>query len=483
MWMIANQLISLEPELKIEDNAPAILNSARLVYATNCVHIYQENDYVVCNGEGNLILIHDMEIKRVFELVQGIFDTYEDWADQLDQYIRQKNYQEAIDEAYKIFKNPIILLDANNKVLGMTRQYGENAIDSEWAYLYRYGFSSLNAINLMRHTQINHKFLNHGQMNFQWKNNSFLQYPGISNCMYFNDICCGRINLLSKERPLNPGDAQLLQYVCNQFEPSLGHMVYENFASGSNSVFINIINGRPYEKEKLDIQLAYQNWKPEDTYHLTLISLTESPSQEIQPQMHTLFQLISTNIPHAVILRQPPYILILSAYHLLEQSQTRSFLLKMVDNNPVRIGFSLPLTGILNTSILYKQAEYAVTSGPLLDPGKSIYIFWRYAVDYMLLSDMLLEEKVYACVPSLVAMWKLKQEKGDVMFDTLACFLDCERSISQTSQIMFLHKNTASYRIKKAQDFLGWNLDDPDIRRYCMISIRILQLYEKMLPS
>ena len=131
MWMIANQLISLEPELRIADDAPAILNSARLAYATNCVHIYQENDCVVCNGEGNIIRIFDMEIKRVLELIQGIFDTYEDWSNALNQHIRQKDYQATIDEAYKIFKNPMILLDANNKVLGMTRQYGENEIDSE----------------------------------------------------------------------------------------------------------------------------------------------------------------------------------------------------------------------------------------------------------------------------------------------------------------------------------------------------------------
>lgn len=484
MWMIANQLISLEPELKIADDAPVILNSARLAYATNCVHIYQENGYVVCNGEGNIIKIFDMEIKRVLELIQGIFDTYEDWSNTLNQHIRQKEYQEAIDEAWKIFKNPMILLDANNKVLGMTRQYGEDAIDSEWAYLYRYGFSSLNAINHMRHTQTNYKFLNHGQMNFQWKNNNFLQYPGISYCMYFNDLCCGRINVLSKDRPLNPGDAQLLQYVCSQLEPSLGQVTFEDFIGNSGSVFINLLHNKPYEKEKLEVQLHYQNWKPEDTYHLALVHPTqEIEGKNIPAQMNTLFQLISMNIPQAVILRQPPYIIILTANHQLEQPQIKAFLEKMVENNPVHIGFSLALSGIFHLNILYKQAEYAISSGPLLDPGKSLYSFWNYAVDYMVLSDMPLEEKIYACLPQLVEMWKLKQEKGDVMFRTLECFLDCERSISLTSQLMFLHKNTASYRIKKAQEFLKWDLNDPEIRKYCMLSIRILNLYEKLVDT
>lgn len=42
MWMIANRLTYFDLELHIKEHAPAILNSARLAYATNCVHVYQE---------------------------------------------------------------------------------------------------------------------------------------------------------------------------------------------------------------------------------------------------------------------------------------------------------------------------------------------------------------------------------------------------------------------------------------------------------
>ena len=146
--------------------------------------------------------------------------------------------------------------------------------------------------------------------------------------------------------------------------------------------------------------------------------------------------------------------------------------------NPLR-GIVFPLKIHLDSGV---EAVAMAFSSPIKTriPNEFIYSFWNYAVDYMLLSDMPLEEKIYACVPQLVDMWRLKRTKGDVMFQTLECFLDCERSISLTSQLMFLHKNTASYRIKKAQEFLGWDLNNPNIRKYCMISIRILNLYEKL---
>ena len=64
MWNIANRLSSFDLELEIDEKAPAILNSARLAYATNCVHVYPEKDYIVCNGEGNIIKIRNMTILK-----------------------------------------------------------------------------------------------------------------------------------------------------------------------------------------------------------------------------------------------------------------------------------------------------------------------------------------------------------------------------------------------------------------------------------
>ena len=62
---------------------------------------------------------------------------------------------------------------------------------------------------------------------------------------------------------------------------------------------------------------------------------------------------------------------------------------------------------------------------------------------------------------------------------TLVQYLDHERSIARTSQAMFLHKNTGAYRIKKLEGLLGDHLDDPKVRRYCQISLMVLELFER----
>ena len=113
-----------------------------LAYATNCVHVSGIELYTV-TGKVTALLFMIWEITRVFELIQSVFDAHEDWISKIKEYVGQQDYQAAMDQAYKMLKNPMVLFDANNKVLGRTSAYGEHELDSEWAYLCQYGYSSV----------------------------------------------------------------------------------------------------------------------------------------------------------------------------------------------------------------------------------------------------------------------------------------------------------------------------------------------------
>ena len=122
MWMIANRLSSLDMELDIKNDAPVILKSARRVYATNCVHVYQENNDVVCNGEGNTIRFQNMDLTQGFEIIASVFDYFQDWMDDMIRLTRERDYQGVIDLAWQVFQITIVMLDGNNRVLGISRQ-------------------------------------------------------------------------------------------------------------------------------------------------------------------------------------------------------------------------------------------------------------------------------------------------------------------------------------------------------------------------
>ncbi len=477
MWMIANRLSSLDLELEIDENAPATLNSARRAYATNCVHVYQSGDCVVCNGEGNIIRIRNITETQAFEIIQSVFDYYQDWLDRIVAFIRAKDYQALVDLAWQVFQNPLILLDGNNKLLGISKKYAPAEMDQEWNYLCNYGYSSLNSVQKMRYDYKSIDFMHPGLQIYQFSGSQQMKFDGVSYCMYCNEIICGRINLLAKDRPLNAGDYQLLQVIAGILEPMLGQSYYERFLHNSN-VFYNVLFSKPYDEASLEMQLNYQQWSKTDTYQLALLHLPEESGLPGHSAMNIMLHTLSQQLPYCVTLRKKPYILILSNQEFAKDPGFLQFQQAIADNNPVEIGFSLPCRGIAGTNYLFGQARAAINYGKIFSPTSRIHRFFDYAIEYMLTSSSF-ADCLHACCPSVRELWEMKKENNQEMFDTLKSYLDNERSVTKTSAALFTHRNTILYRIKKIQELLEEDLDSPYVRGYIRLSIRILELYEK----
>lgn len=478
--MIANQISELDLKLEIREEAPVVLNSARLAYATNCVHIFEENDYVVCDGEGDRILVYDMDITRVFELVQAIFDAHEDWRSKIKAAVENQNYQAAMDEAYKMFKNPMVLFDANNKVLGRTSVYGEHSLDSEWAYLTRYGFSSVKAINMMKFDCSNEEFYSKDKIRYTPSQNQIISLGGISRCLYFDNTICGRINLIAKERPLNQGDMQLMDQLIEILQPAMGESLLRDPIIGTGNVFLNVMREELYDQEKLQMQLQYMGWHAEDTYYMTLIRFAkQEEGKSTERELNSLMRMLLQNLQGVSIFIWQEDLILLSIKDLSKEYDSRTLLRNIVVHNPVCMGFSLPdQEGIGEIARIYRQAKYALSRGSKEKKPKAVRYFETYATEYLLTSLAPVHDKIMAVMPGVYRLWKEKQS-GDEMFHTLLCFLDHERSIAQTSAELFTHRNTIVYRIKKIQERMDVDLDDATVRNYCLTSMHFLDALEK----
>lgn len=476
MWMIANRLSSLDLKLDIRDSAPAVLKSARRVYATNCVHVYRDGEDVVCNGEGDTIRIPNMDLLTGFELVQGVFDYFQDWLDELLQMVRDRNYQGIVDLVWQVCRNPIILMDGNNRVLGITRQYPDNSLDEEWNYLCNYGYASINAVLQMRSSKEDLQMMQHGVKVFQFPQIRALEYGGCSYCMTCNDVICGRITLLNKEREINPGDFQIIELVAGILEPCLGQIYYEGVINNTN-VFYNLLTGKSCDREMLDAQLSYHQWNIEDTYYMTLIEMQENADKKsMDRNIDMLIQTLMYHSGNYVAFKKTPYIVLLSNSKMNMEGEMLTFLTTLKTHNPIKISFSLPCHGILNIEYLYRQTLYALNSGKKDEPDKKLYDFFDYALNYIIETGSL-DDSVRACMPTVVKLWIMQQKQGDDLFLTLKTYLDYERSVTKTSECLFTHRNTVLYRIKKIQEILRYNLNDPYVREYCRMSIRVLEYH------
>ncbi len=123
------------------------------------------------------------------------------------------------------------------------------------------------------------------------------------------------------------------------------------------------------------------------------------------------------------------------------------------------------------------QALYAFNSSQSYNPSSCLINFYDYAMDYIIESSFSINI-LYACHPDVLNLWQIDERSSGNKIDTLYSYLTNERSITNTAQEMYLHRNTLIYRIKKIIDLLEYDINDVYTRDYIILSIKVLKLYQ-----
>jgi purine catabolism regulator len=75
------------------------------------------------------------------------------------------------------------------------------------------------------------------------------------------------------------------------------------------------------------------------------------------------------------------------------------------------------------------------------------------------------------CIYNLKTLAYPQDMKTLEIRNTLKTYLESKCSITETSNKMFLHRNTVKYRIKKCEDILGREIDDPEFILQLQLSL------------
>lgn len=472
MWMIANRLYSLDPILNIRQDAKPILKSARRAYATNCVLISQEGRDVICDGEDDTIRLKDISVSEASEIVQSVFDSYDDWYSNIIHLIASRNYQEAIDQSWVFFQNPIILFNGNSRTLGMSSRYGIGEVDEEWDFLLKYRFPSMNFLNFIKFQAAGSIFDYDGMKRLDFVSKKYRQ--GITYGLYYDDLFCGRITLLEKERPLNPGDYQLIDIFAGILKMQPLSLDEVSSCRQNMNIYPLLLRGKHVDHEQLKETLLFREWEIKDQYQLYLLSFESYDREQVTILSHMFTQQLSKC--EVIHLEQNLVILCNTS----KSNDCPDPILKDLSKpNHFVFSASLPVFDINRLHFLMDQASYALKAGTQRTVKEIFHPFYTYAIDYILESARP-EYKLYACHPDVVKLWNLQENSNDYLFETLKAYIENERSLIGTAQTLFVHRNSVVYRIKKLENKLQCDLNRAYTREYISLSIRILELSNRI---
>ncbi len=479
MWMLANQLAFLEPTIRIGYDSPPVLRSARRVCATNCVHVYQDGEDCVCAWNQDTIRLSQIPVLEAFELVQSVFDSLEDWHIAVQVAAEEQDYQAVVDRCYQVFKNPVVLMDGNCKVLGISRRYGPDAIDEEWRHLKLYGCSSAKSLRNIRRDQ-SRNYISPSVVRFSFSE-QFLKGSGMTIAILHGEELLGRINVMEVDHALNRGDMQFMEVVAAALRDSLTEHGEDAAAAQKPSVQRLLRGEAVPEADMRALEEVFQ-WDEREPYQVLLLrpKHPELLDDEDRRQMRNAACVSVTHLlqDDQVIVLDGDVVVVCNAASGSFSSRLNRLQALTVPND-IAVAHSLPVCGLANLHALLSQARAAFTWGIRCHPEQPIFDFYQYGIDYLLENPADTEEYLLACQPDVLLLARRADGGDDGSYETLRQFLLNERSVQQTAERMYLHRNTMVYRVRKLTELLQYDLDDSYTREYMRVSFHALELYHK----
>ena len=481
MWMIVNRLRDFNIKWYIESDSKPNLKSARMTYAPQCLQISQAGDDVICRGgDRDYFLLEGMDYKQAFEVLQGIFDYYDDWDEQIRTAARSGDFQKIVDCSWPIFHNPLALSDGNNQMIALSSQYGPEDVDTEWKYLKEYRCSSIESVDFFKvfSQNIDNSLSNIPQI--LESKSSRTRYNIANQKVFWQDELCARLVLIEKDRTLNSGDLQLLQHIANVIAPYLGSGTLNANQKYHKDVFAEFIQDGTADRERIERHLKYNHWDCGGMFRVYVIE----PREPVRSgyTLHLLRRMVLKLMPYTSVNIIRSALVVIA----LEESETHQNLADILTKawaaDKVNIGVSLVFRDIYLLPYFYRQADYALRH--MKDTHSfGTFFFSRCAMEFLILETDP-KNRYYACHPDVLYICGEDQREHTEFLKTLAVYLSDERNITHASKDLFIHRNTLIYRLKKIQDMIHADLDDPYTRDYLRFSIyAVLILTGKTFPA
>lgn len=475
MRMILNLMGNFSVHSEINDETDtANLMSVRMAYAPNCLQISAHGTGVLCRGNAdNRFILEDISLLEGFEIIQGIFDYYNNWESHIRNLAADRKFQEIIDNCHLIFRNPVSLMDGNYQVLACSSAYGEEDVDEEWKYLKRMGCLSVDTMKRMKRQ---------GQM----INAGLLDEPHITPAigtrllrmanvkMYWNNEFCGRLVVREKDRPINAGDLRVMKTLQTVIAPNLAKSS-PNTPYSSKDVFSEIITTGRVDRYLLEKSLAYLQWSNVQDFRLLLIRMAEDYKDDMI--LHQLRRTILKIFPFCSVNIIDDSLAVIVQKEDVVDNLAELMLDDLMLRGKARIGVSLPVKDLSQLRHYYMQLRYAMEQSE--SPMDTVVYAFDSMISYLICSSRT-DGAVCACHPDVLHLLQVDRRESTDYLKLLKTYLDSERNISGTAKALFMHRNTLVYRLEKLSTLLNADLDDPYERNYLRLSIYVLEACKEL---
>lgn len=428
--------------------------------------VYTTGAYQTCC----LWLEQEYELLSLFNQVQKIFNRYDEWELELQKILKSNaNIQEIVDCSFRIFENPLVVMDADFRVLAYSGvlEHNEDMADflPDENGKYAASLISESLMNMQYNRALQKAFI---------VTDPERDLIHFSTNLYTGGKFIGNLKISFFLRPHRESDNALGCYLARILEDAFLYnpRLMDNHVDPLGGILKDLLNGIPIEHSR---KRNFYTGGIDGWYLCAKII----PSSRTSSKVTSFYMLrhIETTFPGCCAFEKDAFLVVFIDLVRLECEEQAALhrLENMLKEMELRAGVSCPFQDLLTARSHFRQATLALELGSSVLPEQRCHCFADYKLSYMCLSSLgefSAEDMMTAGLAKLVRHDANSQTN---YMETLSVYLNNNLNSSKTAQELYIHRSTFQERIQRIESLLDADLSAPGQRLYLMIMLKILQ--------
>ncbi|WP_411683134.1 PucR family transcriptional regulator [Clostridium thailandense] len=422
-----------------------------------CAIVYNKEKISFTNNVKSFIWIScKSSLTEIFKKIEKIFEEYFEWKSELlDAVIRNKSLQTLLDVSYKIFKNPMYILDSSQTTLACSRNIETKVNDIFWNGISEKRYVDFEIMKLVMHTpQFNYLDKLHKPTFYEI---DMFNYRGLTANIWVNDYKAAILGILEVDTSMN--DAYL--NFASELSDCIGNII------GRDSMFditygtiyeawiLDILENKEIENEVLECKLSLYGWKQHERFCIGVMDYKSDVEAIINIPFYC--KSVMRLIPGSKSFIYNNNLIVIFNESSFKNTVTEDLLNNFLIRSKMLCGLSNWFDDFLELGIRYEQACQAIKFASNKVP---LQYYCRCMVQHVCNEFLSKYDLDYYVQMEIKILWEYDKKHNSDLVKTLYYYLTHNRSLNTCAEKLHIHRSTFVYRLKKITSLSGIDLNE-----------------------
>jgi sugar diacid utilization regulator len=389
-----------------------------------------------------------------------------------------KSLQTILDTGRTLYPHPLILCDLTHRLLAITKE--PNLNNPPWNEIISTGGIPLDWVNQMITNPCYRRSIDTGmaQLDDSGDGSPIMLRRALSSdgkIIGYLDSPCYRDSPFTEEEK---SYFDLIADLCT-LRMEKDHNYMESPENMLEFFISDLLEGRIVDERIIEAKFRNFNWNFKTPFHIMTVRYNcgeEWPSNLI---LQDVCQRLSAAIPLATVFvcgRNLKVLIPPTAASILSLPR-RKDLVAILEREQLSAGVSRPCQCLANFAEFNIQSEKALELGTLLRKDNCVFYYDDYAIFHTLDLCSGATDLMRLCHSAIYTLAEYDHEHETNLLTTLEAYLLCHLSIPDAANMLSIHRNSMSYRIKKIYGLLNIDLESSETLFHLLFSYHILEYY------